>query len=71
MGYQAYLGQATMGARMRVAEAFAAAYALGSTAASLVCGAGLVIVPRFRRRFAAWRGNRRIAEYLAEVAGGQ
>jgi hypothetical protein len=71
MGCQAYLGRATMGARMRVAEAFAAAYALGSSAASLVYGIGLIIVPRLRRRFAVWRGNRRIAEYLAEVARSQ
>jgi hypothetical protein len=56
---------------MRVAAAFAEAYALGSSTASLVCLAALVIVPRLRRRFAARRGHRRIAEFLAEAAGGQ
>lgn len=56
---------------MRVAAAFAEAYALGSSAASLVCLAGLVIVPRIRRRFAARRGHRRLAEFLAEAAAGR
>ena len=56
---------------MRVAEAVAEAYALGSSAASLVCLTALVIVPRFRRRLAARRGHRRIAEFLAEAARDQ
>jgi hypothetical protein len=53
---------------MRIAEAFAEAYALAGTAASLVFGMGLVIVPRVRTRFEAWRGNRRLAAFLAEAA---
>jgi hypothetical protein len=56
---------------MRVAEAFAEAYALGSSTASVVCLTALVIVPRLRLRFAARRGHRRLAEFLAEAAGGQ
>jgi hypothetical protein len=52
---------------MRVAEAFAAAYALGSSTASLVCLAALLTVPRLRRRLATWRGHRRIAKFLAEA----
>jgi hypothetical protein len=38
--------------RMRVAAAFVAAYALGSSTASLVCLTALVTVPRIRRRLA-------------------
>lgn len=54
---------------MRLAEGFAEAYALAGTVAALVCAARFVIVPRIRVRYAAWRGHRRIAHFLAEAAG--
>ena len=55
---------------MRLAEAFAEAYALASSLAALVCVTGLVIVPRIRTRYAARQGIRRLAHFLAEEAGG-
>ena len=56
---------------MRLAEAFAEAYAVGSSLAAVVCVTGLVILPRIRARYTAWRTHRRIAHFLAEVATGQ
>jgi len=53
---------------MGIAEAFAEAYALGSSLASLVCVTGLVLVPRVRTRYLAWRCSREIVRFLAEVA---
>jgi len=53
---------------MRLAEAFAEAYALASSLAALVCVTRLVFVPRIRTRYTAWRGHRQIAHLLAEVA---
>jgi hypothetical protein len=55
-------------AEMGIAEAFAEAYALGSSLASLVCVTGLVLVPRVRTRYLAWRCSRQIGRFLAELA---